>query len=182
MIALTTIENTIYTWVTTVLSAQISTRAIWEDQNAPQPARPYVTMDITGLSRIGDDAPDDADNAGLRDLIGDRDFTLTLNYFGVSGMAYLDKLIQSAHMVTTHDTLLAGGVIFVSNEDILETTFLEEGGSEYVERATVDIMLRTHSVDEETVPLIENANIDPTTYKDAAGSTVYTGSIEITTP
>jgi hypothetical protein len=175
MIALSTIEDAIYTWIYGVLGSGV--RVIWSDPNAPQPSRPYVNLSMSGLSIIGNDSPGNASNVGLRDILGDRDFLLTLDYYGDSALAYLDKVAQSISMQAPMDTLRAGDACAISCEPIIDNTALEAGGSMSVERATLDIHMRTSSAGTETIPLIKTVNVE-TEYPPST----YIGSIGITSP
>jgi hypothetical protein len=146
-----TIENAIWTWVTT----EIGMNAIWKHQNAPQIARPYIVLHIDNIQKIGfGDIEGHADaSTGARALYGTREFSVSVSVFGTHtelpdrATVHTDATIQLTETLQTlfqkdiQATLRAAGAIFIDFDDVIDTSFVED--DHHAERADSMIHFRT---------------------------------------
>lgn len=116
--AWTTIENAIYTWVSST-----GVTAAWTEPGAPRPAAPFVSMRLAGARGVGHDwldvqdaiAPDPG--AEIEHVVrGTRALTLSLQAFAAAGtgalgaVAMLEAVRTAARLPTGRDALNAAGV------------------------------------------------------------------------
>jgi hypothetical protein len=129
-----TIKDGIYDWLKTILTNE---SVVWEKQNAGQPTKPYVTLGLDSVLRIGDDY------VSRLHITGNRDFTLKIQYFGSGAIDRLEAIRMATQNPLSLETLRADGFIFVDSEAIVDLTELDQNN--YEERAAMDLHLRATS-------------------------------------
>lgn len=133
-----TLQSAIYDWLKTILTTE---NVVWDRQNAGQPAKPYVTLNIDVLTRIGEDYVSRPGPNGMVTVIGNRDFTLMIQYFGSGAMDKMENIRLATNNPLSLEILQASGIAFVSAEPIMDLTALKQNG--YEERAGLDLHMRT---------------------------------------
>jgi hypothetical protein len=113
MATITEIRNALYAWV----SGQTSLTVIWRFANAPQPARPYVTLRMLPLADVGYDWHGDPDAQGDAETFKDRVFAAEIEVHGEAqpyganvALSELEQIKRSLQMVTVTDILSAAGL------------------------------------------------------------------------
>jgi hypothetical protein len=117
--------------------------SIWRYQNAPEPNRPYLDLNIGNVEQEGDDFEGPPDSAGKRTLYGQDKFTLSIRYFGGDAVTALKSLVRTLHQIDVRADLRLGDVIILDVGQVLDVSFLEQ--NHYVKRAEVEIICRTSS-------------------------------------
>lgn len=176
MINFTTMENTLYAWIAGVVSPVV---AIWADQNAPRPARPYLTLEHSAFGRVGDDvAAAKASAAGVVNMTGNREFTFSIQAIGPGARSLLESVNTSIQKESAKAGLRTGGLVFVQSlspiqniPELLDSVDIEE-------RASLDLLFRVAQTYTDTVGAIDNAEFEPT-IKAKDGSTVYDEAFEV---
>lgn len=133
---------------------------IWEDQSAPRPKKPYVSMNFLSPSqRIGFD--ESRVSGANFSLVGQRRFVVSINAFGENRMEnedaldaadLLEPVVQGMYREDTLAALCESGLASVNEGEIRDLTALLE--SRYESRAQVDLTFhRTVSQSEEITPI-----------------------------
>lgn len=133
---------------------------IWEDQSAPRPEKPYVSMNFLSPSqRIGFD--ESRVSGANFSLVGQRRFVVSINAFGENRMEnedaldaadLLEPVVQGMYREDTLAALCELGLASVNEGEIRDLTALLE--SRYESRAQVDLTFhRTVSQSEEITPI-----------------------------
>ncbi len=175
---ITSIENAFITWINLILPS-VTTIILYQDETRPQ--KPYITINILGLVRVGQDAQEQPDVSDNQRTVGHREFTLSINSYGSDHnetFQFLDELGTSLQKKEILYTLEADGVSFMRAVGGVNdlTTRLE---SKYEHRANMDLIFSVQSVENDTVDVIENINMTGE-YKDEAGNTTITDVINVT--
>lgn len=139
---------------------------IWEDQSAPRPEKPYVSLNfLLPSQRIGHD-----ELRGEGDqffLVGQRRFVLSVNAFGESRQEnedaldaadLLEPVVQGLYSEETLSQLLAAGIASVDEGQVRDLTALLE--SRYESRAQVDLTFHRTVSKSETLPIIEKVEVN----------------------
>jgi len=182
-IAFATIKTALTLWARTNTGL---TYAIWSDQNSPQPlstdalkSDAYVTLRYDNINQIGQDAqllP--TDNPGNVIIAGNREWTLFIQIKGKNAFSLMNDLRDSLQKETVRDILTLAGIVFVDNFSIQNITGLDD--TEYIERASMDVLFRAASSITDIVGTIKNIEVTET-IKDAKGDQVYQDTFTIDT-
>lgn len=172
-----TIECCLHDWVTDKLSFDTD-RVIWEDQNITQPRFPYISMKrISTVKEGGVDetraTTDLAQDAGEEiELLttGPIAFTLTVqahideqwgaNKPGGNATFLLSKLRASLGQRSVCDAFTACGLSVIEELAINDISLVFNG--QFINRASMDVRLRTASVMTERVGYIDKVDIEST--------------------
>lgn len=113
MATITQIRNALYSWV----DGQTSLTVIWRFPNAPQPARPYVSLRMLPLADVGHDYYDDPDDQGDAEIFKDRVFSAEIEVHGETqpggsnvALSELEQIKRSLQTVAVTDILSAAGI------------------------------------------------------------------------
>jgi len=121
MIDYIAIQKALYRWV----RAQTTQDVIWENEDDPRPAAPYVGLLYTTTSRVGDDsiqAPNPI--TGGVGVVGDRDCHLEVECFGLGSYQTALTLESNLSLSGPLATLRAAGVIIVDMGDVLDSSIV----------------------------------------------------------
>jgi len=122
--------------------ANSGTVVVWAEQNAPRPALPYITLNITGSEDKEWPTIGPVDNSGNNEIINDRDFTVSIQAYGPGAYDEINSLRNSLERVTVQQTLRGGGISFISTvADVQDRTVVI--GSKFEERYGFDALFRT---------------------------------------
>lgn len=159
------IEDAIYGWEQIVLP---SVPAIWMHQNAPRPLVPHVTLHMKTINSKGVDAflPD------TDEIVGNRNFVLMIQGFGLGAMGFMEALKTSLEKPSIQLYLTQNNLVFVDRLAI--NCISEVVDSRWEERAQLDLLMRFAQVDSEVLPKIEHVDIE----KDFFGPDLNTITVE----
>lgn len=141
----------IYAWA----AAATVRPVIWANQNGPQPASPYVTLQVTAAPQEGDaEVFDGVSGAGLVDIRLTRLWTVQVACFGAGAVGELQELLKALHKITVQQALRAAGTCYVrvlsGPTDVPEVT-----GTTWQPRAVMDVQFRAAEDYTDDVGLIE---------------------------
>lgn len=165
-------RDAIYDWVSRILIIPV----IWNNQDGNQPKRPYATIHISGLTKENHDfiqSPEDGEEAKV---LGEREFTLEIEYFGHNPIGVLADLQIAIEHPAGRQELTDAGIVYVDDLDITETTELQE--SHWDERATYEILLRTAVQVDSPTGQIDTVNAEGD-YKNESNETIYAPQLTI---
>lgn len=128
-------------------------KAIFERQNAPRPSNEatpskYVTIFVSPLLKpnlrdfalpLVESAPDVFDV----ELVGDREFTVNLQAFGVGALQILEDLRAALDIDSAMEELREEAIAVIQALGITDLTGLYD--SQFLERGNLDIRFRTHA-------------------------------------
>jgi hypothetical protein len=122
---------------------------------------PYLTFKNITMVTIGEDSVLSPDVNGHSEMLGDREFTLRVDYFGNEAISNIDHLYSSTFKIDVVENFRAVNLVIVDMLNNVDTTGVVNNNNE--ERATSDWLCRASSVIvDEGVGLIENVNINGT--------------------
>lgn len=111
---------------------------IWDYQNSPKPANPYVSIKISPERNNGTEVRKRNDSSGNLDVVQQKECTLTVNAFGVGVIDKLNMLVQNLQRPTIIDRCFAAKISFPRSEEVQDLTSLLDGRS-WEERASIDL-------------------------------------------
>jgi len=169
MIEYDTIKKGFYDWAVAVTGKAV----IWENQNAPKPDLPYITLFMTSIQRVGDDyQATSANGSGVIEITGNRDFTLQVQALGEGAIVALESLSSSLQMPTVLETLRNSCIVFVQNiTPIQDISGLWD--SQFIPRGMIDFQFRTASETTDTPGYFDQVSGEGK-LNDASGSTITT--------
>jgi hypothetical protein len=152
--------------------------AIYLNSNAPRPTVDYITLYIASVMQIGwDYTQDPTSDAGVANMIGDREFIFQVTAYGGDPISVLNNLRTSLQKETVLDSLRANGIVFVSWYDINDITQVID--SRYEQRAIMDIKFRIADIYTDTLGVIDTVHDVVGTYLSPTGATVQTDTFSI---
>ena len=155
MINFSDIKDLLYTWLYTYTNKI----TIWQDQAAPRPNLPYLTLRIQSLSSVGHEYTSVPNNSGMIKISGIREMTVNVQAYGENSFSILEDLHSINALPESQELLLSKGLILVDVLNLTNITGLNEYCPE--ERATTDLLFRFGSQRvNANVGLIENVNIE----------------------
>lgn len=163
-----TIDNAIYDWVNGVLD--IEDQIIWVNFNVAQLNYPYVTLLRNSIVNEGGRAEertkDDGDSLELQAYEPVK-FTLTLNVYvddknggcdpNMDAIKLASKLKASLGLRSVVDDLYHAGLSIVDIMDVVDTSVVIN--TEWIKKATLDVIFRTTSLMTERVEFIEKVEL-----------------------
>lgn len=153
MIDFNTYKPIIKSWIDT----ETSLTSIRAEQNAPQPAKPYLTFRLSSSIQVHEDAIGAPNSSGVAIISGNREFTLEVQGFGSGVLQVLSILLDSRNKPTINEYFTDNNLVLYDAGVILNITDLEE--SEYTERGSVEFFFRIGSEINDTIGLIESTEI-----------------------
>lgn len=136
-------------------AASTGIRVVWADQDGPRPASPFLTLRLSGLESVHEDALQPPDTAGHAHIAGSREAVLTVQVYGSNAIAQASRLALSAHL--PQPDLDSLGVCIVSVEQLGDVSALMDDAIE--PRAVLDVVLRASSDIEDVTGLIESVTV-----------------------
>jgi hypothetical protein len=134
----TNIRTALYEWVKGVVG---NPTVIWREPNAPQPARPYVSIKMGPTTTVGSDYHSGADTNGIESVEGDREFVFSIQVHGKpadedkgEAISIKERIQSSLEKRSTQATLCAAGLSRVITEGSGDLAGI--GGTEYEARVT----------------------------------------------
>ncbi len=132
------IQEAIQRWAETYSGITV----IFQRQDKHQPPRPYIDLEIGGVSKPCEDQETLPDKNGHRVIYGTREFTVTIRYFGSwNASGQLDDLLTTLRRQDVIARFAEKGVIVLRTGPVQDTSFLEDAHN--VDRADAEIFCRT---------------------------------------
>lgn len=173
-----TVKTSLYQWAITVLPGGMP--VIFYEPNAPRPAVAYVTLYLNSIVSVGQDwSDDDADNSGVINMKGDRQFTLQVQAYGGDPLTVMENLRTSLQKQSVLDTLRAGGIAFYQSIAIADITELVD--SQFERRAQLDILFGIGQIYTDAPGFFDTIEIEEI-IENAIGDIVYDETITIISP
>lgn len=142
------------TWALANKDAEV-TQIIKANQNAPRPARPYITVLITSTTQQGHSWEGAPNNDGDASIENELACMVSLQAFGESAKTIMGNLRQSLEKPTVLQSLRATGLPFIRVLNGV-TDQTEQVGTQYEERAGMDLEFRAVAVVTDAVGVIES--------------------------
>lgn len=169
------IKTAIHGWAVSVIPVE----TIFLNENGNVPPLPFCTLYAQPVAFFGQDDFVN-DDAGQVTYTGQREISVSVQYFGANAMQNAIDLAESLEMQAARDLLAESDLVFVNRaggaNDLSE--LLDTG---YEERAGIDILLRTASIRVQAGIIVESMELDGE-YVNADGSTIDRVEIIDTTP
>jgi hypothetical protein len=178
MLDLTAIETALVSWIRARTGLPQS-HVFKGLQNIPQPKEgKYITFLLGGLDRIGRDQRGPTDANGVREVLGQREFPVTLSAFREGARELLDSLADSLDEEAPRDALRAAGIVVWDIGNVLDLTAAQE--TTMVEHHAVEIFLRVADSRTEYVGFI--AQVELTGTSQSANAPDHTETVTIGDP
>lgn len=136
MINMTDIQKCFYDIVNEATGVSV----VWFNPNAPRARKPYLSLYILNFSSLGGDYEMPPDDNGMAALIGNRELTLQIQYYGSGGPETLEKLRTNMRSFPVQMRMQQTGISFVGQAMMENTMTLLD--SSYEERYTMDLRFR----------------------------------------
>lgn len=154
-IGLSSLRNGLYTVIKSLAGAM---PVVWMNQNSPRPAKPYISLFLSGIQRAGEDSYSLVDAlTGNMTVTGNREFDLSVNIYGTGANALLCDLVDNIHKISVLEALRVYGIALVDVGTVNDLS--EVLDSRFEERAVVDLRMRVGSSVSEVVDRIETVAI-----------------------
>lgn len=156
-IAWADIKAALYTWV----ASETGLTTIWSDQNAPQPATPYITLKIiSGPVKIGGSDSIVWDVASQSFFLGgQRQFTLSIQSFGAGGLQAMSDLLTSTENPDVITASFSDNGVAVANTPSV-TDLTQMLSTTFEERQSMDVMFYTMDNKTLTMTYIESTELN----------------------
>lgn len=116
-------------------------RCIWDYQNAPKPANPYMSLRLSPERSLGAaETRRRNDSSGVVDVVEQKEVTLMINSYGTGTTDKLNMLWQRLQRPTIVDRCFAANIAFTRAEDTQDLTGILDGRN-WEERANRDLII-----------------------------------------
>jgi hypothetical protein len=151
------VQDAIYAWV----SANIGgATAIFSDQDAQQPDRPYVTIKLLPVVKLGVlDEERSPNEFGIAKIVGHREVTASIQSYGPGAMQLAYGLQDSLQKRTILDEIFFTNGMAVVNDATI-TNLSEDLETEIEERALLEVMFRYPTEQNDDVGVIESVEVE----------------------
>jgi hypothetical protein len=154
------ISDTVLQRLIVQISGEPSGKVIWMNENAPRPVLPYLAIRVSPARRINKDRYSDVDANGIQTVVGDREFTLSVQAFGYdSPVSYLQYFADKLQLITNNDRFRAQGMALRDTSTVMDISALLSN-TKIEKRANLDLTIGYRSVQTDNVGVIETANIE----------------------
>lgn len=131
-------------------------KVIWSDGNAPRPAAPFATLKINSLRRIKNDHHGAPSEDGVAEVKGDREFTLSIQYFGPDAVSALSVFADKMQLNSIVDAFVAKKLIPFNLGVVTDVAELLGGAGGKIEpRAATEVFFRYKTALADAVGVIE---------------------------
>jgi hypothetical protein len=132
---------------------------IWADQNAPRPVIPYSMMKIMSVREVNKAHYSNVDNSGIQSVLGDREFTLNIQNFGLDAPFFVQAFLDKLRLTTNIDKFMAKKITAFDFGAVADISFLQDATA-IEKRASVDIFMRYKSTLTDNVGAITTVNVE----------------------
>lgn len=144
------LREIIYNWI----YDNTSLIAIWDNENAPRPNIPYISLRILSISKIGQSYYDSPDHNGDRIIKYDEDFTLSIRSYGQGTDDNLQLLKDSLQKESVIQYLQRNGLSIRNENNITDISILIDETRE--ERFLYEVFFGIAHCIEENIGVIED--------------------------
>lgn len=127
-------------FVLSLIAELTATKCIWDKQNAPKPANPYISLNLSPERDLGNEVRRRNDGYGTLDILGRREATLSVNAFGRGAIDICNSLWLALRRPTIVDRCMGMRIAFIRAEAPQDLTELIDGRS-WEERANLDLIV-----------------------------------------
>ena len=135
-------------------------KVVWYYSNAPQPARPFATLQIFAQRGEAQEDIIPTDEKGVYNVAVPETQTLSVQLYDVKGADVCGKLALLARQLekpTVVDKCFAAGVAFYNAESVVDLTDAVDDANA-MPRANIDFYVRTNSVITDDLSVIEETD------------------------
>lgn len=136
-------------------------KVIWQDEDAPRPALPYVAMKVISQRFVKQDYYSDPDENGVQKVQGDRELTLNIQYLGADSVQNLEAIVDKLRLNSVLDRFMNAKYVAFNTAQVTDVAALLDK-AQIEPRASLDVFIRTKKYQDDQVGIIETANISPT--------------------
>lgn len=140
------------------LSGLTEDKVIWQDENAPRPALPYVAMKVMSQRFVKQDYYADPDANGVQKVQGDRELTLNIQYFGPDSVQNLEAVVDKLRLNSVLDRFMAAKYVAFNTAQVTDIAALLDK-AQIEPRASMDVFIRTKKYQDDQVGFIDTANV-----------------------
>lgn len=172
MIDITSFEDTLLAWLTDLLSISV----IFANQKGPRPDKPYATINITSVTKIG---RDEETVVGTDfSYKGNRVIGVSLQFLGTDNnvLVYAEQVESALDRSLLKEALTTAEISVLTISEATNVDELIEDG--YDKRTAISVRFAIGSTVTIAVDTIDEVNAEKT-IKDAAGNTVVSDSFNI---
>ena len=137
-------------------------KVVWAYPNAPQPARPFATLQLFAQQAEAQEDVIPTAEKGIYDIAVPEIQTLSVQLYEVKGADVCNKLAMLPRYLekpTVVDRCFAAGVAFYNAESVIDLTDAVDDANA-MPRANIDLLLRTNSVISDDLSVIEKVIAD----------------------
>ena len=137
-------------------------QVVWYYPNAPAPSRPYATLQVFAEVREAQENVRKTSTTGKYNIFVPVTQTLRVQLYGQQGTDVcesLNVLARKLEMPTYADKCFAAGVAFFNAESVIDLTEVLDDASA-MPRASIDFHVRTNSILEDDLGVIEQVKVD----------------------
>ncbi len=115
-------------------------QVIFAHEAGDRPDKPFVTIKITAITRIGTDARNVSDSAGDAEIevVGNRELSVSVQVFGPGAMQFASAIQSATQTFSPLDKLRQAGVVFLRDNGMRDISAELETISE--PRASLDLV------------------------------------------
>jgi hypothetical protein len=133
-------------------------KVIWQDENAPRPALPYVAMKVMSQRFVKQDHYSNPDSSGVQIVSGDRELTLNIQYFGADSVQNLESVVDKLRLNSVLDRFMVAKYVAFNTAQVTDVAALLDK-AQIEPRASMDVFIRTKKYQNDQVGFIDTANI-----------------------
>jgi hypothetical protein len=153
------IEDKLYALLTPMLAGEL---LVFADQNAPRPALPYWTLNVSPRRHLGRDGySQGVDDDGDQDVFGAREATAQVQRIGNDSDTYVQDLRDNLSKISVQEQWQVSGVSLFNTGDVLDVPFPMDN-NHLEPRAVMDLFVRFGTKVIDRVGIIETVVADAT--------------------
>lgn len=127
------------------------------NQNGPRLNLPYATYQVGSRTTVGSEEYGLAGDDGVIPIVGVREGTILINFFGDGARWHAEDLVNSIRKVTSHDLMRKLNLILFATGNVTNVTALRDNVT-FEEMANVDVSFRYAAKYSDNVGVIETVD------------------------
>ncbi|MFX0205151.1 MAG: LIC_12616 family protein [Candidatus Hodarchaeota archaeon] len=152
------LREKVRSWIISVLPEDNEiTRVIFANKNYTRPALPYISVNMTSISKVGQAYVPYDTAAGVRNVTYHEDFTVSIQSYGAETDVYLQTLKDSLQLEETRQYVRSLGLAIRNDNDIRNISIQID--SEIEERYLYEVFMGVAQDTQEDVGYIEDVEI-----------------------
>jgi hypothetical protein len=133
-----------------------------ENAGSSRPPYPYITIRVGSIVKRGWDSVGPVDDDGIVEIGGQRNVTVTVEYFGESPVEYAMAIVANFEKPSIHAKMLKAGIAFIRVSPVQNLTGIGFNGSLYEERSSFDLFVGIADNTSDEVGIIEKVFVEET--------------------